>query len=219
MNKFCKYCFVIILLISGCGKKREHAIPVEGSYYTCPMHPSVISQSPGACPICGMKLVLVQQKQPVNQSQARNTVVIDRQKQFLAAIETDTVSRRNISSTLSVLGTVAVDQEKVQAISIRVAGRLEDLMVRAPGRYVRKGSPLYSIYSEPLLAAQKDYLALLKGSPTVPVVTEMQAAAVNRLEKMGMSAEQVSHIGFHESGFTDTYSLFAVYRLCNGSEC
>ncbi|MBA4312213.1 MAG: efflux RND transporter periplasmic adaptor subunit [Chlorobiaceae bacterium] len=29
----------------------------EKSYYTCPMHPSVVSDRPGACPVCGMNLV------------------------------------------------------------------------------------------------------------------------------------------------------------------
>ena len=28
-------------------------------YYTCPMHPSVRADKPGACPICGMNLVPV----------------------------------------------------------------------------------------------------------------------------------------------------------------
>ena len=28
-------------------------------YYTCPMHPSVKADKPGACPICGMNLVPV----------------------------------------------------------------------------------------------------------------------------------------------------------------
>jgi len=28
-------------------------------YYTCPMHPSVKAEKPGACPICGMNLVPV----------------------------------------------------------------------------------------------------------------------------------------------------------------
>ena len=31
-------------------------------YYTCPMHPSVKANKPGACPICGMNLVPVYAK-------------------------------------------------------------------------------------------------------------------------------------------------------------
>lgn len=36
---------------------RQDAAPVpEGAEYTCPMHPEIRQQSPGACPICGMAL-------------------------------------------------------------------------------------------------------------------------------------------------------------------
>jgi Cu(I)/Ag(I) efflux system membrane fusion protein len=31
-----------------------------GTYYTCPMHPSVVQDAPGECPICGMTLVKVE---------------------------------------------------------------------------------------------------------------------------------------------------------------
>lgn len=30
--------------------------PAEGTLYTCPMHPEVVQDGPGACPICGMAL-------------------------------------------------------------------------------------------------------------------------------------------------------------------
>jgi rubrerythrin len=29
---------------------------VEGARYLCPMHPEVVSEAPGRCPICGMFL-------------------------------------------------------------------------------------------------------------------------------------------------------------------
>lgn len=37
----------------------EKAQPSEGQaeVYTCPMHPEIIRNAPGNCPICGMKLV------------------------------------------------------------------------------------------------------------------------------------------------------------------
>ena len=31
--------------------------PAQGTYWTCPMHPQVVQDGPGSCPICGMDLV------------------------------------------------------------------------------------------------------------------------------------------------------------------
>jgi hypothetical protein len=50
------------LLLSGCRSagtgSGERAAPseVEGAEYTCPMHPEVVSNTPGKCPKCGMNL-------------------------------------------------------------------------------------------------------------------------------------------------------------------
>ena len=34
----------------------DHAAPMADTY-TCPMHPQVVKNAPGKCPICGMNLV------------------------------------------------------------------------------------------------------------------------------------------------------------------
>ena len=41
-------------VITGCNRDSSAHVHDE---YTCPMHPTVISDKPGACPVCGMSLV------------------------------------------------------------------------------------------------------------------------------------------------------------------
>jgi hypothetical protein len=41
----------------------DHAVP-QADTYTCPMHPQVIKNAPGKCPICGMNLVKKESAKP-----------------------------------------------------------------------------------------------------------------------------------------------------------
>ncbi len=51
------------LLLSGCGRtQRSQAGAKEEQLYTCGMHPQVIQNKPGNCPICGMKLTPVRKQ-------------------------------------------------------------------------------------------------------------------------------------------------------------
>src|SRR5438309_10403796 len=61
----------LTLLLTGCGS--DHGVTAEAKeeqLYTCGMHPQVIQNKPGNCPICGMKLTPVR-KLP-NETQASN---------------------------------------------------------------------------------------------------------------------------------------------------
>ena len=43
--------------------EHDHSSDSGAIYFTCPMHPTIVQEGPGSCPICGMDLVEKQQKQ------------------------------------------------------------------------------------------------------------------------------------------------------------
>lgn len=151
----------ILFVLAGCNSKNEnHAGHDSGSYYTCPMHPTVKSNSPGSCPVCNMSLIKVEKQNNEHAQQAGNFITIEKKQQQLAGIKTDTVKFQNIFSASTILGTVAIDEEQVTTISSRVKGRLDKLYIKTSGEYIRKGNPVYAIYSEQLFADEKEFLAL-----------------------------------------------------------
>ncbi|MEP6709868.1 MAG: efflux RND transporter periplasmic adaptor subunit [Verrucomicrobiota bacterium] len=52
----------LLMAMPACGKKSGSGKPSDVDYYTCTMHPSVHSETPGKCPICSMELVPVMKK-------------------------------------------------------------------------------------------------------------------------------------------------------------
>lgn len=189
---------ITIFIFTGCKNGHENHEATSDSYYTCPMHPSVVSSTPGACPVCNMSLIKVEKKENLHAGQQGNFITIDKRQQELAGIKTDTVKARNITSASSIIGTVAIDEDQVKTISSRVKGRIDKLFIKTTGVYLINGSPLYSIYSEQLQADGKEYLSLLQKSKTVSTTTnltnELVSAAKNKLLLWGLNEKQISEL-------------------------
>lgn len=188
-----------ILSFGNCKPKKEtnseHKIE---SYYSCPMHPSVISPAPGACPVCNMSLIKVEKKEISHEGQKGNFITLDKRQQLLAGIETDTVNFKVIISASTILGKVAIDEEQVTIISSRVNGRIDKLYVKSSGEYVKKGNPIYSIYSEQLVAEEKEFLILSEKKQQVSnsnkFLDDMLTAAENKLLLWGLNKNQISEL-------------------------
>jgi len=163
-----------------------------------------------------MSLIKVEKKKSVPEGQQGNFITIDKYKQELAGIKTDTVKFRNIFSASAIIGTVAVDEEQVKVISSRAKGRIDKLFVKATGGYIQSGNPLYSIYSEQLLADEKEYLALYektKSSGSASKLNdEMRGAAKNKLLLWGLTGKQISEL----EKSANTSSLITFYSQESG---
>lgn len=187
--------------LGSCENKHEnHTVKQSKSvgYYTCSMHPSVRSKTPGACPICGMSLIKVEPKEKTQESKKGNFIILDKRQQLLAGIKTDTVKLKTILPASTILGTVAIDDVLITTISSRVKGRIDKLYIKTSGEYLRKGSPVYSIYSEELFADEKEFLALeekkKKGNIASKFLDDMLIASKNKLSLWGLSKNQISEL-------------------------
>ncbi len=56
--------------------------PVSGQKYTCPMHPVIIRDAPGSCPICGMAL----EPMVASLDEAANPELVDMMRRFWVAV-------------------------------------------------------------------------------------------------------------------------------------
>jgi len=136
--------------------------------YQCPMHPSIVMDQPGKCPICGMDLV---QLTPASASagdlgsapvDGLAPVTIDPARQQLIGLRTAAVTEGKVGGTWRTNGRVVMDETRVRRVTLKVPAFVERVYADFTGKPVRQGEPLFSVYSPELLAAQEEYLLALR---------------------------------------------------------
>lgn len=180
------------VFIAACqnGEKKAEVTNRKQQMYTCSMHPQVIKDKPGSCPICGMELVRVQKT-------AGAGLTLNERQQALANITTTIIGINDISGYKQLNGRLAVNPDKTESISSRVPGRIEQLYVRETGVNVKKGQPLYQIYSEQLATLQKEYMMALEQVRQFPedaTFKQLLQAGRQKLELYDQSQRQITQL-------------------------
>lgn len=185
---------VVSVFLWSCKNKKE--VPVDPDvYYTCSMDPQVISHKPGVCPICKMDLTPVRK----NNGENKDELQLSEQQIQLGNIQADTIRNGTIGDQLVLTATLNFDQMKTTSVSARVMGRVEKLYYKALGDYVKKGAPLYDLYSEELNNARQEYLLALDRKKTfsgeaVIDFDQLIQSARNKLLLWGMTEPQISEL-------------------------
>lgn len=187
-----------VLVAMGCGQKKKEAAD-DGVYYTCSMHPQVMEQQPGECPICQMPLIAVRE----NTTQNVGELQLNERQIQLGNIKVDSARVRTLREELLLPGRIVVDQRLVSTVSTRVMGRVEILHFKYPGERVSKGQPLFTFYSEDIGATVSELLVARDmarrdgGASDDP--QRLVRIARNKLLAYGLTEEQVNTLSTLDS--------------------
>ncbi len=193
--------FILALALTGVGYWVVTARPFVGGgtaktqavrKYHCPMHPTYVSDKPGDCPICGMKLVPIEPADPTPKANQESgdhrghreagqstveqigemgeasaapgysPVNLTTERQQLMGITLAQAEQLPLEQSIRTFGRVTYDETKLNHIHTKSEGYIEKLYVNYVGQFVQKGEPVFAIYSPELYATQKEYLLALR---------------------------------------------------------
>jgi Cu(I)/Ag(I) efflux system membrane fusion protein len=202
------------LFLASCkGRIKEVAATTDPDvYYTCSMHPQVMQDHPGNCPICGMKLIEAKK----SQSQKADEIQLSNVQMQLGNIQVDTIRNGSIGDNMVLTATLNFDQRKITALSARIAGRVDKLYFKNIGDYIHKGDKLFDLYSEELNNAKQEYILTLQNqhelSNSLIDYKQLAESAKNKLLLWGITESQISDL----ANTRKVSPLTSFYSTANG---
>lgn len=204
---------LLVSVFSSCNNKQseqghENHVQVEGDYI-CPMRceGEKTYPQPGNCPVCKMKLQLVEEE--LVQTVSPNKQVLSRQ----ATVKLQTASE---AQSIKAQGFIDYDRNRNQNVSARFGGRIEKLYVKYNLKFVNKGDKILELYSPELNTIQEQHLFLLKTETGKHLIEQSR----EKLKLLGITEQQISALE-NKGTFTQNiavYSPASGYILFNSDE-
>jgi Cu(I)/Ag(I) efflux system membrane fusion protein len=187
--------FVITMLISACNNHKQataaSAQTDTAAKYTCPMHPQILEDHPGSCPICGMTLVKKSGQASEGSGISLNTVLQPVNSSVISSVNAITPEQKEVPTSISAQGYLDFDTRTFNNIASRFSGRIEKLYIKYAFQEIHKGQRIFDIYSPDMVTAQQDLIYLTKNSPQE---TGLVNAARQKLFLLGMTQAQVNQV-------------------------
>jgi multidrug efflux pump subunit AcrA (membrane-fusion protein) len=130
-------------------------------------------------------------------------IQITPERRQLIGLKFATVVRRNVSDRLETTGNIEADERLQGYVQTRFAGWIEQVFANSTYQYVRRGEPLFTIYSPDLVSTENEYLLALDARKLVSngsigsVVTDASSlvdSAAERLKLWGVSPREIARL-------------------------
>lgn len=198
---------IVLLILAACADKDTSH---EHDTYICPMHPTVVSDRPSTCPVCGMDLVRkARPGEEVEITEDLSRLIKSPNETVVASIKTIKGEYKSIPVTVEAQGIVTYDTRNIYTIPSRIGGRLEKVLLKYPFQQVKKGQKVAEIYSPELLTAQRELLFLLENDSENEPLME---SAKQRLKLLGATNAQINEL----VQTREPKNTFAIYSPYDG---
>ena len=186
----------------------EHKVQL----WTCSMHPFIVKDKPGTCPICGMELIKkiddsatagAQSAEQKQQAEMLGHVSLSPTQRVMANVATVAAKQQTLNKEINAVGIVQFDQTRQAKVTAWIAGRIDKLHVNSVGASVSKDHPVAEIYSPDLVSSQQEYLLAvksrdqLKNSAIASIAQNgegLVASARQRLMLFGVKDSQIAEL-------------------------
>ncbi|PKH02098.1 efflux RND transporter periplasmic adaptor subunit [Psychromonas sp. MB-3u-54] len=155
-------------------------------YWVAPMDANYQRDKPGKSPM-GMDLVPVYEEAG-GESEA-GLVKISPAVENNLGVRTGKVVNAPLNISINTLGTVQANENGLWQINSRVSGWIEKLYVKSVGVEVKKGQPLFDLYSPELVKAQESLFNAMNLNRN-NLITSSKA----RLQALGVNKDQIENI-------------------------
>ena len=154
-------------------------------YWVAPMDANYRRDKPGKSPM-GMDLVPVY----IQTGDDAGAVIISPAMVQNLGVRTAMVERGRLGRMIDTVGYVSFDESLIGHIHLRIEGWIEKLYVSNEGERVKKGDPLFELYSPTLVNAQEEYLEALKTKNK-----RLIRSSRDRLSSLDISSDQIDKLG------------------------
>ncbi|MFT5084449.1 MAG: Cu(I)/Ag(I) efflux system membrane fusion protein [Lentisphaeria bacterium] len=176
-------------------------------YWAAPMDANYQRDKPGLSPM-GMQLIPVYQDEQGASLDGPGTVSISPNVVNNLGVRTAKAKKQSMYTTITTVGYVGYNQDKLVHIHPRVEGWVDKLYLKSAGDPVRKGQPLYDLYSPQLVNAQEELLLAMNRSANKQGPNRLIEAAKDRLKALQIDDDFIAQL-MHKKQVKQTVRFYS----------